>query len=241
LTYQIALANLDLISQQPDRALAQISPLKARASAANPALQIEIARVEAMSHYTKGDFSAAEKILEKTIERFPEQDASYNVLSQLFVGYAAQLRATGAVAAANMQLTNAINVIGRQIKVQPDNPGAHFNYGTLHMFVNNYEGGIAAFTKTLELQKENSAALLNRAIAYLQSKKFDEAKRDYEELLKRNTTSFQVYYGLGEIAYEQQDWKAAKDYYQQYLRYAPANSGETQKIRKRLEDVKKKL
>ncbi len=239
--YQTALANLDVIAQQPDRALAQISSLKAAAGAADPALQIEIARIEALAHYNKGNFPAAEKILQNTVERFPAHDTSYNVLAQLYMVYANQLRSTGATVAANAQLTNALKVAESQIKAQPQNPGAYFMHGNILMFLNDHERAATAFTKVLDLQNDNSAALLNRAIAHLQSKKLDEAKRDYEELLKRfTTTSFQVYYGLGQIAYQQQDWKAAKEHYQQYLRYAPANSGETQEIRKRLEEVKKK-
>jgi predicted negative regulator of RcsB-dependent stress response len=45
---------------------------------------------------------------------------------------------------------------------------------------------------------------------------------------------------LGEIAYQKQDWKAARDHYQQYLRYAPPDAAEAQVIRKRLDEVKKK-
>jgi tetratricopeptide (TPR) repeat protein len=94
----------------------------------------------------------------------------------------------------------------------------------------------------LELQKENPGALLNRAISHLINKKLDLAKRDYDELLKRfTTTNYKVYYGLGEIAYQQKDWKAAKGYYKEYLTYAPASlTVERKIIQARLDEMKKK-
>ena len=69
----------------------------------------------------------------------------------------------------------------------------------------------------------------------------DAAKKDYDELLKRyTTTNFKVYYGLGEIAYQKKEWRAARDYYKEYLRYAPPALPEVNTIRARYEEVKKK-
>ncbi|HEY0548127.1 MAG TPA: tetratricopeptide repeat protein, partial [Verrucomicrobiae bacterium] len=189
LAYQTAKANLLLFTKAPERALVQITSVKPRAGKADPLTQIEIARVEAFAQYDLGNFRAAEKTLLNAITNFPAQDANYNALSQLYVIYSGKLRAEGKVAEAGQQLTNALKVIDGQRKAQPQNPSAHFNYGNLLIFVNDYAGAAEAFTKVLELQKDNSAALLNRAIAYLQSKKFDEAQADYQELLSRFTTT----------------------------------------------------
>ena len=241
LLYQMALAGAELQGQRTDRALAQINRIRPLARAAEPAMRIELDRIDAFAHYAQTNFAEAERILRGTVRNFPGEDASYNVLSQLYVTRAIELRGGGNDGAANVQLTNAIKVIDSQIAVQPQNPSAHFNRGNLLMFVYDHDRAIQEFTKVLELQKDNSAALLNRAICNLQSKKIPEAKSDYTELLTRHTTtSFQVYYGLGEIAYQQKDWKAAREHYQQYLRYAPPAAAEAQTIRKRLDEVKKK-
>ena len=240
LIYLVARANIDLIAGRPAQALQEIIPLRARARQADPGLQIEIERIAALAEYEQNNFSAAEKILAATVRKFPDQDYAYNVLSQLYVAQSSKLRAAGD-AQAGQPLTNALEVIAGQIRRQPQNPSARFNHGNLLMFVGDNAGAIAEFTEVLKLQKENSAALLNRAIARLQSKQYDAAGRDYRELLDRFTsTDFRVYYGLGEIAYQKQDWQAAKDHYTQYLKYAPAGSGEAQAIRQRLVEVKKK-
>lgn len=242
LAFQLRLAEVELMAHKPRRALEIVSNMRPRAQTADPSLRIELARVEAFAQYAMTNFAQAKKILEDTIRQFPTQDASYNALSQLYVTYAGQLNGEGKSAEANAQLTNALAVIEGQIRLQPQNPSAHFNYGALLMFVRDFDRAIAEFTKVLELQKDNSAALLNRAMSNLQSKKIEAAKRDYREMLSRfTTTNFQVYYGLAEIAYEQKDWRAAKEYYEQYLRYAPPGAGEAKAIRARLQEVKKKI
>jgi tetratricopeptide (TPR) repeat protein len=93
----------------------------------------------------------------------------------------------------------------------------------------------------MELDPKNFAALLNRAIANLQSDRLDDAQRDYEKLLTSFTaTSFRVYYGLATVAYKKGDWARARQHYKSYLMYAPANSDEAQEVKKRLTELKKK-
>jgi tetratricopeptide (TPR) repeat protein len=140
-----------------------------------------------------------------------------------------------------MQLTNALKVIDGQLKVQPNNPAAHFQQGTLLISLDDYDNAAVAFTKVLELQKDNNTALLNRAIARLQSNKLDDAERDYQELLRQFTPNYRVYYGLGEIAYRKKNWRAAIDHYKDYLRYAQEAAGEEISfVQTRLAQLKKK-
>jgi len=241
LTFQITLANIKLMAQEPDRALKLIERLRPNAQSADPAVQLEIARIEAFAHFSQTNFDAAKKTLNDAVRRFPAQDAGYNALVQLYVAYADRLNAEGKSTEANKQLTNALAVTENQMKAQPQNPAPYFNNGALLMFLQDFDGAGAQFSKVLELQKDNSSALLNRAIANFRGNKLDAAKRDYRELLSRfTTTDFRVYYGLGEIAYQQKDWRNAKDYFQQYLRYAPPNAAEAKAVRARLDEVKKK-
>jgi len=240
LVYETALANIALLSGDADEALSIVARIRPLAKAATPALQIEIERIAAFAQYAKKNLPAAEKLLEANLKEFPNEDAGYNVLSQLYVTHSVSLRASDP-SAAGTYLTNAVKVIEGQVQAQPLNPSARFNLGALDMFTGDHARAVTGFTKVLEMQKDNSAALLNRAMTYLQSKKNDEAKRDYQAMLARHTTTdFRVYWGLGDIAYQQQDWKAAKDHYTQYLKYAPANSGEAQTVRERLDEIKKK-
>jgi tetratricopeptide (TPR) repeat protein len=240
--YQSALANLAVLAQQPDDALSQIRSLRARAgwADATPAVQIEVARVEALAHYVKEDFAAAEKILQNQIKQFPEIGGGYNALWHLHFTHYEKLKGTNEPLAL-AHLTNALRVVENQVAVQPQNPAAWFDHGNLCMFRGDWDRAIESFTKVLELQKDSPAALLNRAISSLQSKKLDAARKDYNELLKRYTsTNFKVYYGLADIAYQKKEWRAARDYYKEYLRYAPPELPEVKTVRERYAEAKKK-
>lgn len=240
LIYQTALANTEALAGRPEVALRMVSEIRPKAANAEPGLQVELDRIQAFAHYSQANFPAAERILESTVKKFPKEDASYNVLSQLYVLHSQNLAATNDPTAGRY-LTNALRVIERQVQQQPENLSARFNHGNLLMLVGDYLGAANEFSEVLKRQKNNDAALLNRAISYLQGKKLDEANRDYQELLDRyTTTDFRVYYGLGEIAYQKQNWREAREHFTEYLRHAPANSGESAGIRQRLEELKKK-
>src|SRR6185436_9506139 len=125
---------------------------------------------------------------------------------------------------------------------RPENAAAaYFNHGNLCMYINDYEGAIESYTRALRLQPDSSAAVLNRAIANLQAKKIDAAERDYQDYLNRfSITSYQVYYGLGEIAYQKKNWRTARHYYEKYLKNPPPVPKEVQEIRQRVAELKKK-
>ncbi|HWN97273.1 MAG TPA: tetratricopeptide repeat protein [Methylomirabilota bacterium] len=238
---QAELANVYLVSQQPDRALTMLKSIPTPPAANHPA-HVEIARIEAWAYYEKDDFPAAKRTMEKAVADFPQVDAAYNGLAQLHLNYAEKLRAAGRTAEAQAEMTNALKVVERQLRLQPNNPTAHFNHGNCCIFVGDYDCAIQSFTRVLEQQKENGAALLNRAIANFRAGKRGAARQDYEEVLRRfTTTNYQVYYGLAEIAYSEEDWDAAEEYYEKYLRYAPASlAGERKHMRSRLDEVKGK-
>jgi tetratricopeptide (TPR) repeat protein len=240
--YHAALANLEILARQPDRALTLVSvirtgmPLQTNA----PSVQVEVSRVESVAHFVKNEFNEAERISKDSVQKFPEVDAAHYNLWRLYVSQADRVRSTNSPAAA-MLMTNALHVVDDQLRLRPQNASAWFNHGNLCIYVNDYEGAIQSFTTVLQLQKDHSGALLNRAIVNLRSGKLDAAKKDYLAMLKLTTTSYQVYYGLGEIAYQQKNWREAQGRYEQYLRYAStATPGERESVRKRVEELKKK-
>jgi len=93
------------------------------------------------------------------------------------------------------------------------------------------------FTKILDKQPDNVTALRNRSILNLQAQRWPEAKEDYTRLRKISPKSYAVMYGLGEIAYGQNDFVSATRYYELYLKYAPPDAtGELQEERKRVQE-----
>jgi tetratricopeptide (TPR) repeat protein len=235
----MSLANVYVLARQPDRALELVPQLRSTATG-NPGAALETARIQALAQNEKGDFPGAVKTLQEAIRAHPDQDAGYGALVELHLSRADKLNIETNFAGARMELTNALRVVDGQLKTQSNNVSGHFLRGRVCVYLEDFDGAVDAFTKVLEAQKDNSAALLNRALARLQGGKLDAAKTDYEEFLRRFTPNFRVYYGLGEIAYRQNDWSTARQHYKEYLRYAPAGSGEANTVRERLQQLKKK-
>ena len=126
----------------------------------------------------------------------------------------------------------------RQLDRQPDNATALVNQGFLRVQMGQYEQAIPPLTRALSLDATNYAALMDRAIAYLNSDKLNEAQQDYQSLEKVFTNRFQVFYGLGEIAWRKKDTNSAVHYYQLYLSNAPPNTSEAKLVTDRLQSLR---
>ncbi|HMJ89008.1 MAG TPA: tetratricopeptide repeat protein, partial [Candidatus Acidoferrum sp.] len=218
---QNGLAKIYLHSAQPDRALNVIKTIRASRSpaTADPAMVVETIRAEAAAYFSKEDFAAAEKILKDAVTRYPEQNGSFEGLASFYSSRAEVLRQSGKQAEANVALTNALRISEQQVQQQPNNPAAYFNLGNSCIQLKLYSRAGEAFGRVLEFEPKNFAAALNRAISYFQGGKLDEAQQAYEKVLDATRTEFRVYYGLAEIAYQKKDWKAARGYYENYLKY----------------------
>jgi tetratricopeptide (TPR) repeat protein len=258
---RFALADVLLAGQIPDKALEVAGEIRARHSARhlNATNLVELARIEAMAHYNKGELDAAEKLLVEARRQFPANETLLDTLAQMYL--------------TADRLTNALAAVEEQLKLKPDNVDVLLNKAYLCMRLESYEpasaavaavlqkepnnvralldkGAICIQTKAfkdavapldqaLKLQPENRIALMNRAIARLQSDQLDAAKRDYEALQKIAPTLHQVYYGLGEIAFRRKDVPAAINHYEAYLKYAPPSTGgEAEQIAERLKQLK---
>jgi tetratricopeptide (TPR) repeat protein len=134
--------------------------------------------------------------------------------------------------------SNALTAVEQQLAIAPTNMTALINKGYVCMQVGAFEQAIPPLTKVLAMDTNNYSALLNRAIAFLRSDKLDAAQRDYGVLQKAFPTAFQIYYGLGEIAWLKKDTNAAIRNYQIYQANAPTNTAEAKLVSARLEELK---
>ena len=68
----------------------------------------------------------------------------------------------------------------------------------------------------------------------------DEAKKDYDFLLKINPASYRAYYGLAEIATQRKDWQTVVENCDFYLKHAPPGTAECLDVERRLREAKHK-
>jgi tetratricopeptide (TPR) repeat protein len=132
--------------------------------------------------------------------------------------------------------SNALPLIQRQLTLTPDSTNALMTMGVVCLQLKEYEKAIPPLNKLLSLDTNNHAAVLNRAIACLQTDRLDQAQRDYETLAKVYTNAFQVYFGLGEIAYRKKDRPAAIRYYELYLSKDPP-AAEALRVSERIKEL----
>jgi len=186
--------------------------------------QIPLLMVETSAHLAKNDVPGAQAVVQRVVAKYPGDDEILSAATKVFITYG--------------RYSNALQTVEQQLKIAPENPNALLSKGFVCIQLNEFDQAIPPLSKVISLQSTNYSALLSRAIAYLRSEQWDPARRDYEVLQKAFPTSYQIYFGLGEIAYRQKDTNAAVRNYQLYLANSPTNTPEFQSVKKRLQDLK---
>jgi tetratricopeptide (TPR) repeat protein len=98
------------------------------------------------------------------------------------------------------------------------------------------EAAKATLTQALGQEPKNASARLFRAIASLRSGKLEDARRDYQELLKDPGQMPGALFGLGNIAWRERDTNAMILYYQAFLTNAAAAPPKAALAQQRLKD-----
>ncbi len=223
---RLGLAKTLIEMQNPDGALKLVRKLRddPQTSLLNSFAELELLRVESLARLAKNDFPGAEQILLSSHQKFPKDENRIALLTKLYLDVG--------------QYTNALKSAEMQLKLTPKNPSALFTKAVLNMQFGQFPQAITTLDQLLDLQPDNKNALLNRAICHLQIGKLDAAKHDYESLqnvLPKNT--FQIYYGLAQVAEKQNDKSGAIKLYKLYLKYAPHGTAEFADIQKRVKNL----
>jgi tetratricopeptide (TPR) repeat protein len=222
----LSLAHVYNLLQMPDQALEIARQARALhgGTVANQTNVVELARTEATAYFIKNEIPAAEQILQTALAAYPDDEVLLNSALQLYLVF--------------QRYTNALTVVGRLLERSPDDANLLNNQGFVNIQLQQYEAAIPALDRVLALQATNFVARLNRAIAQLRNDHLDAARQDYEILQRALPSAYQVYYGLGEIAWRKKERSAAINYYQLYLTNAPPNTEERKQVSARLAELK---
>jgi len=216
------LAQLFLFNRLPDRALEALQePLANPARfSLNKSNSTEIHVLASAVYFQKNDSARGAEYLEQEIAQHPDDDTLLTASAQAFL-----MRGL---------YTNALRVVERKLARTPDDPQWLFGKGYASLQLARYDQAIATLSRLLEIQANDPTALFNRAFAYLQSDRLDQARADYAQLQSTYTNSFQIAYGLGEIARRQHRTNEAVRHFKIYLANAPTNAAELPSVRERL-------
>jgi predicted Zn-dependent protease len=223
------LAQLYLFNRLPDRALEALrDPLNhPYRFFLNESNSTELNVLAAAGYFQKNESSRGVELLELEVSRHPDDNTLLTSAAQAFF-----MRGL---------YTNALRVIDLRLKQTPDDPQWLFGLGYANLQLARYNQAITALTRVLDIATNDPTARFNRALAYLQSDKLDLARADYVALKSAYTNSYQVAFGLAEIAWRQHRTNDAISNYQLYLANAPTNNpAEFKTVQERLDQLQRK-
>jgi len=227
LNTRILLAQIYITDHLPDRALIAL-----REPLANPekfslvkSNETQLNVLAAAAYFQQNNSARAAELLETEIFSHPNDDDLLTATTRAFMAHGL--------------FTNALEVIDNKLKLTPDDPGWIFGRGYVSMQLKNYDDAIAAMSRVLATQTNNNDARFNRAVAYLETDRLDDARADYQKLQQSFTNSFQIAYGLGEIAWRKHETNEAVRNFEIYLANVNTNTDEARTVIERLRELKK--
>ena len=216
------LASAYLLNHLPEKALAILEdpardPARFGLSQAD---QTSLATLRSAAYFQDRDFQKGIETLNREISRQPDNERLVSVAIQasLEVG----------------SLTNALSLAARKISESPTEPQWWFAQGLALMKSGQFIPAIQSFDHTLTLATNNESVLFDRALACLDAGRLDEARKGYLQLQADHPNSFQIAYGLGEIAWKLGDTNEAVKNYRLYLANSPTNTPEALQVSQRL-------
>jgi tetratricopeptide (TPR) repeat protein len=111
-------------------------------------------------------------------------------------------------------------------KVAKSDPAPMSRRALILMQLGRHGPAVEALTQVLDRDSSNPVARVNRAIARLMLKQFAESRSDYERLIKDGRETFQVQFGLAEIARQEKRPAEELKHLERYLELAPKNTSE---------------
>jgi tetratricopeptide (TPR) repeat protein len=211
----------------PDDALRMLDEIHTRPAPRTN--QAELLSVEVSARLTANDFEGATNAVQSALDKYPSDEDLVAAAAQIFMNYGF--------------FTNGLEMIDKQLKLDPDNLIALLNKGYACLQLAAYENAISPLTRVLtvetnSLSELHRTALLNRAIAQFRLSHWDDSKRDYETLQKSQPSDTRIFYGLGEIAYRTHDTNAALRNYNLYLANAQKGTVEAKHVADCVKELK---
>jgi tetratricopeptide (TPR) repeat protein len=226
LTAKLMLANVHNLWGNYDTALELTAALRTNRAAAYlpPDERVEVDIAEATARLGKGDDAGAQSLIGRVLASRTNDLAVMDRIFSLYIS--------------RQQFSNALEVVGRQLRVAPRNPALLVNEGYVWLQLGKFSNALPPLTRVLALDTNNVQGRFNRAITYLNLGQFEESRTDYRELEKLTPGAPQIQYGLAEIAYLKHETNTAITHYTRYLTNAAPDTAETRLVQTRLQELR---
>ena len=224
-TAKLMLANVYNLWGRHDTVLQLTSALRTNRAFASltPNEKVEVDVAEATAWLGKGDDARAQSLIGAVLAARTNDLAVMDRIFNLYIS--------------KQQFSNALDLVGRQIRLAPRNPALLVNEGYLWLQLGNFTNALAPLTRVLSFDTNNVQGRFNRAIAYLNLGRLEESRADYRVLERLAPSATQVHYGLAEIAYLRHETNVAVTHYSSYLSNALPGSAEARLVQARLKEL----
>lgn len=133
---------------------------------------------------------------------------------------------------------DAIKHYDKAIKLAPYRPMLHYGKGLCYLRLGDKKNAFKEFQEELKVTNDmNELAWLEIGRLYREYKKYEDAIKSFEWVLKRAPTLTDAHYELAEVYYDMGKYDMARKYILEVLRYDPTNED----AKKFLADVEVKL
>ena len=158
---------------------------------------------QATALWELGRTNDAVALVESFVERFPTN-------REVMLAGAGLFERAGLLER-DLALLNAL------LEREPERPDVLMRLARAQLENSDFQAAIATLNKVISLNPTDDDARLSRAIAFLGAERFEEARLDYEWLLRKKPGLPTALFGLATIAWRQHQTNQALAFYQRFL------------------------
>ncbi len=125
---------------------------------------------DAVMYHQSGKLNIAEEQYKKLLELLPDNSM---LLTNL-----------GAIALLKGDISNAVQFIGKSLRINPNEPYAHNNYGNALRLLKRYDEAVTSFNRAIKLKPDYADAYSNRGNALKDLKQYKEAVVSFDRAIE---------------------------------------------------------
>jgi predicted O-linked N-acetylglucosamine transferase (SPINDLY family) len=118
----------------------------------------------------------------------------------------------------------AIPLIEKSLKIQPNNSVANYNLANARKALGQFESAAQAYVAAIELQPQYAQAYNNLGVTYLETQRLSDAVTNLEKAIEIKSDYIAAYYNLGNAYKQLGEFQHSVRCYQKVIQLSPKNA-----------------
>jgi len=156
--------------------------------------------------------------------RLDEAAADYQRALQLEPRNIMALNLVGVISLQKNDPHSAIDLFGKALALEPENPALHLSRGTAFSMLDQHEAALACYERAIALDPEtNASSYYNKATSLQHLKHYEAAIASYDQVIAlRSDLDADAYYGRASALLELEDYAAAIESFDKAIALGPS-------------------